>query len=75
MSLPKLVCAAFALMAISSCSTGDTKATDASSPPDCRRVAGEDHVLEKVGRTIFWLEIKLMEQTRKTSPECEAKPE
>lgn len=72
MSFPKLVCAALALVAMTSCSTRDTKATNASPSPDCRQAADEDHVLEKVGRTIFWLEIKLLEQSKKTSSRCAA---
>ena len=70
MSFPKLVCAALALVAMTSCSTRDTKATYASSSTDCRQAADKDHVLEKVGRTIFWLEIKLAEQNKKTPSQC-----
>lgn len=71
MSFPKLVCAALALMVTTSCTSPDTKSTYATSSAECRRAAAdEDHVLEKVGRTIFWLEIKLLEQNKKTSPQC-----
>jgi hypothetical protein len=76
MSFPKLVCAALALMVTTSCTSPDTKSTYATSSAECRRAAAdEDHVLEKVGRTIFWLEIKLMEQTKKASSKCDAKPQ
>lgn len=76
MSLPKLVCAALALVVITSCTSRDTKATYATSSPECRQAAAdEDHVLEKVGRTIFWLEIKLLEQSKKTSSRCDAAQE
>lgn len=76
MSLPKLICAALVLVATTSCTSRDTKAAYATSSPECREAAEkEDHVLEKVGRTIFWLEIKLMEQTEKASSKCDAKPQ
>lgn len=72
MSLPKLISAALVLVATTSCTSRDTKAAYATSPPECRRaVEKEDHVLEKVGRTIFWLEIKLMEQSKKASTRCD----
>ena len=63
--------------ASSSLNCKQSKATDASpnSPamaaehPD-DQTAAADHVLTKVGRTIFWLEIKLLEQNKKTSTQC-----
>jgi hypothetical protein len=73
MSSAKLACAALVLLVTSSCTTRDTETTNAAASPECRQSG--DHPLEKVGRTIFWLEIKLMEQARKTSAECHAKPE
>lgn len=72
MSFPKFVCAALALLVTTSCTSRDTKATYATSSSECSRAADEDHVLEKVGRTIFWLEIKLLEQSKKTSAPCAA---
>ena len=73
MSFPKLACVALALAVTTSCTSRDTKATYATSIPECRQAAAnEDHVLEKVGRTIFWLEIKLLEQSKKTSSRCDA---
>lgn len=71
MAFPKFVCAALALLVTTSCTSRDPKPTRATSSPECRQAAtDEDHVLEKLGRTIFWLEIKLMEQTKKASSEC-----
>lgn len=88
MLLRKHVYAALAMAMISSCSSRDTKATYASSSPNCKQLkmtdadpkspavaaeksddqtADADHVLTKVGRTVFWLEIKLLEQNKKTS--------
>jgi hypothetical protein len=63
--------------ASSSLNCKQSKATDAgpNSPamavekPD-DQTADADHVLTKVGRTIFWLEIKLLEQNKKTSSQC-----
>jgi hypothetical protein len=75
MSAVKLACAAFALLMATSCTSRDTRTTNAAPSPECRQTEEKDHPLEKVGRTIFWLEIKLMEQAKKTSPECDAKPE
>jgi hypothetical protein len=75
MSFAKLVCAALVLLVTTSCTTTDTRTANAAPSPECRQTEEKDHPLEKVGRTIFWLEIKLMEQARKTSPECDAKPE
>ena len=73
MSLPKLICAAVVLVATTSCTSRDTKATYAASSQECRQAAAdEDHVLERVGRTIFWLEIKLMEQRKKASTRRDA---
>jgi hypothetical protein len=74
MSIAKLARAALVLLLTTSCTSRDTEATYATPSTVCRQTADEDHVLEKVGRTIFWLEIKLMEQTKKTSSECEVKP-
>ena len=91
MSLRKHLCAALAMLLITSCSSRDTKATYEASSPLCKQstttddgpnpsalanekpadenaVAGQ--VLEKVGRTIFWLEIKLLEPSKKTSTQC-----
>ncbi|UVC06851.1 hypothetical protein IHQ71_16510 [Rhizobium sp. TH2] len=71
MSLPKLICAALVLAATTSCTSRDTKAAYATSSPECKQAAAdEDHVVEKVGRTIFWLEIKLLEQSKKASSQC-----
>ena len=76
MSIAKLVLAALALLVTTSCTSRDTKATYATSSPECRQAAENgDHVLEKVGRTIFWLEIKLFEQRKKTSSRCDAAQE
>jgi hypothetical protein len=75
MSFAKLVCAALVLLVTTSCTTRDTRTANAAPSPECRKAADKDHPLEKVGRTIFWLEIKLMEQTRKTSSACDAKTE
>lgn len=72
MSFHKLVCAALSLVVTTSCTSRDTKSTYATTSSECRQAgADEDHVLEKVGRTIFWLEIKLSEQSKKTSPRCD----
>lgn len=74
MSLSKLVYASLALLVTTSCTSRDTKATYAATSSECRQAgADEDHVLEKVGRTIFWLEIKLLEQTKETSTRCAAR--
>ena len=73
MPFAKLACAALVLLVTTSCTTRDTEMANAAASPQCRQSG--DHPLEKVGRTIFWLEIKLMEQTRKTPAECDAKPE
>ena len=73
MSFAKLACAALVLLVTTSCTTRDTETANAAASPQCRQSG--DHPLEKVGRTIFWLEIKLMEQTSKTPAECDAKPE
>lgn len=73
MSFHKIVCAVLALVVTTSCTSRDTKATYAKSSPECRQAADEDHVLEKVGRTIFWLEIKLAEKSKKTSSKCDEK--
>jgi hypothetical protein len=71
MVLRNLVYAALAVVMITSCSSRDTKATYASSSPNCKQSeADADHVLTKVGRTVFWLEIKLLEQNKKTSSRC-----
>ena len=76
MSLPKLICAALALAATTSCTSRDTNATYATSSPECKQAAAdEEHALEKVGRTIFWLEIKLLEQSKKASSRCDAQHE
>lgn len=71
MSRNKLVWAASALLFLSSCSTSDKRTTQPSQPPECKS-HNENHVLTKVGRTIFWLEIKLLEQKKKASSQCEA---
>lgn len=73
MSFAKLACAALVLVVATSCTTRDTRTADAAHSPECRQSG--DHPLEKVGRTIFWLEIKLIERARKTSTGCDAKPE
>lgn len=65
----KSVCAVIAISLLAACSSRDTKTTHASLPPSCE-TADEDHVLEKVGRTVFWLEIKLLEQEKKASARC-----
>lgn len=77
MLLRKHVCAALAMVLMTSCATRDAKEINASSSPNCEqskatddKAADEDHVLEKVGRTVFWLEIKLLEQNKKTSSQC-----
>ena len=70
MILRRQVYAVLALAVMTSCSARDTKTPPVSSPPTCK-TAGDDHVLEKVGRTIFWLEIKLLEQEKKTSNRCD----
>lgn len=70
MSFHKLVCAALTLVVTPSCASRDSKATYATSSQECRQAVDEDHVLEKVGRTIFWLEIKLSEQSKKTPSRC-----
>ena len=70
MILRRQVYAVLALAVLTSCSARDTKTTHASSPPNCK-IADDDHVLEKVGRTIFWLEIKLLEQNRKATTRCD----
>ena len=75
MSFAKVTCAALVLLVMTSCTTRSTKTANAAGSPECRQTGDKDHPLEKVGRTIFWLEIKLMEQTRKTPAECDAKPE
>jgi hypothetical protein len=75
MSFAKLVCAALVLLVTTSCTTRDTRKANAAPSPECRQAGDKDHPLEKVGRTIFWLEIKLMEQAKKTSSECDAKAE
>lgn len=73
MSLPKLVYASLALLVTTSCTSRDTKATYAATSSECRQAgADEDHVLKKVGRTIFWLEIKMLEQPKETSKRCTA---
>jgi hypothetical protein len=46
----------------------NSPATAAEKPDD--QTADADHVLTKVGRTVFWLEIKLLEQNKKTSSRC-----
>lgn len=71
----KLVCAALLLMLTASCTSRDSRATSATSSPECKPAAGEDHMLEKVGRTIFWLEIKLAEQSKKNSSRCDTPQE
>lgn len=73
MSFAKLACAALVLLVTTSCTTRDAETANAATSPQCRQSG--DHPLEKVGRTIFWLEIKLMEQAKKTSSECDATPE
>jgi len=75
MSITKLVCAALVLLVTASCTTHDPKTANAAPSPECRQAGDTDHPLEKVGRTIFWLEIQLMEQAKKNSPECDAKPQ
>lgn len=75
MSSAKLACAVLVLLVTTSCTTRDTETPNADASPQCRQAGDKDHPLEKVGRTIFWLEIKLMEQAKKTSAECDAKPE
>ena len=71
MLLRKYVYAALAMVLITSCSSRDTKTTYASSSRDCKQSeADADHVLSKIGRTVFWLEIKLLEQSKKTSSQC-----
>lgn len=67
--------AAFVMLLTTSCTTRDTENANAAPSPECRQAVDKDHPLEKVGRTIFWLEIKLMEQVKKTSSECDAKTE
>lgn len=72
MSLRRAICAAFVLVATTSCASRDTKAVYPTPSPECKQAAEkEDHVLEKVGRTIFWLEIKLLEQSKKASSRCD----
>lgn len=75
MSFAKVACAALAMLVTTSCTTRSTKTTNAPASTECRQTGDKDHPLEKVGRTIFWLEIKLMEQAKKTSADCDAKPE
>ena len=75
MSFAKVACTALVLLVTTSCTTRSSHTANAAASPECRQTEDKDHPLEKVGRTIFWLEIKLMEQTRKTSPDCDAKPE
>lgn len=71
MSLRKHVCAALAMVLITSCTSRDTKVTNVSSSPNCKQSKADvDHVLTKIGRTVFWLEIKLLEQSKKTSSQC-----
>jgi hypothetical protein len=90
MPLRKYVYAALAMAVLSSCSSPDTKATYASSSPNCNQLKATDsgpnsramaegpddktgdadHVLTKVGRTVFWLEITLLEQNKKSSSQC-----
>ena len=80
MSPVKFVCAVLVLLVTASCTSRDTKASYAAPSPECRQARDKDHPLEKVGRTIFWLEIKLMEQAKKTSAdgtqsqECSLRP-
>lgn len=72
MSSVKLACVGFALLMATSCTSRGTGTANAAPSPECTQSG--DHPLEKVGRTIFWLEIKLMEQAKNTSAECDAKP-
>ena len=78
MIVRKHVYAVLAMAVLASCSARDTKPTHVSSPTTpvspprtCKNPDG-DHVLEKVGRTIFWLEIKLLEQNQKPSSRCQS---
>jgi hypothetical protein len=75
MLFAKVACAALVLFVTASCTTRSTNTANADASPECRQAGDMDHPLEKIGRTIFWLEIKLMEQAKKTSAECDAKPE
>jgi hypothetical protein len=75
MASAKLACAALVLLVTTSCTTRDARTADAASAPQCTQAGDKGHPLEKVGRAVFWLEIKLMEQAMKTPAECDAEAE